>query len=49
MPYHPNSARTRFQKGQRTGRAAALYKRVGTERISKSGYFERKIHDRMPL
>lgn len=49
MPYHPNSARTRFQKGGRTGRAAALYKPIGTTRLSKDGYLERKIHDGLPL
>lgn len=49
MPFHENSARTRFQKGQRRGRANHLYKPIGTERISKDGYLERKIHDGLPL
>lgn len=49
MPFHPNSARTRFQKGGRTGRAQAVYKPIGTERISKDGYRERKVHDGMPF
>ena len=49
MPYHPNSARTRFQKGRRTGRAAEIYQPVGAERLSKDGYPERKIHDGMPM
>lgn len=49
MPYHPNSARTRFRKGNRTGKAAEKYKPIGTERISHDGYLERKIHDGMPL
>ncbi len=50
MPYHPNSAATRFKKGQpRSGFAVRLYKPIGTERLSKSGYLERKIHDGMPL
>lgn len=49
MPYHPNSARTRFKKGERRGVASKLWKPVGTERVSKEGYIERKIHDGMPL
>lgn len=49
MPFNPNSAATRFKKGNRTGRANQVYKPVGTERVSKDGYVERKIHDGMPL
>jgi hypothetical protein len=49
MPFHPNSAATRFKPGNRTGKAALNYKPVGTERLSKEGYLERKIHDGMPL
>ena len=49
MPFNANSAATRFQKGQRTGRANALYKPVGTERMAKDGYLERKIHDALPF
>jgi len=49
MPYHPNSARTRFRKGHRGGQAAKNWKPIGTERLSKEGYLERKIHDGMPL
>lgn len=49
MPFHPNSAATRFKKGNRTGRANQMYKPIGTERFSKEGYLERKIHDGMPL
>lgn len=49
MPYHPNSAATRFKKGGRSGRAAELYKPIGTERVSQDGYREVKIHDGMPL
>lgn len=49
MPYHPNSAATRFKKGNRTGRANEMYKPIGTERMSKEGYVERKVHDAMPL
>lgn len=49
MPYHPNSAATRFQKGSRTGRANTLYKPIGTERITEDGYRERKMHDGLPM
>jgi hypothetical protein len=47
---HPNAVRTQFQKGHgRSGVAVKLYKAVGSERLSKNGYLERKIHDGMPL
>ena len=46
---HPNAQRTQFKKGGRTGRANMLYKPIGTERFSKEGYLERKIHDGLPL
>lgn len=49
MPYHPNNAATRFKKGNRTGRANQLWKPIGSERLSKEGYIERKIHDGLPL
>jgi hypothetical protein len=49
MPFNADSARTQFKKGGRTGRANDLYKPIGTERVSKDGYLERKIHDGMPL
>jgi hypothetical protein len=49
MPFHPNSAKTQFKKGGRSGRAQALYKPIGTERMTKDGYVERKIHDGLPL
>lgn len=50
MPFNPNSAATRFKKGHgRSGIAVALYKPIGTERLCKDGYLERKIHDGMPL
>lgn len=48
MPYNANSAATQFKKGGRTGRANDLYKPIGTERVSKDGYRERKIHDGLP-
>ena len=38
-----------FKKGTRRGQAWANYKPIGTERISKDGYVERKVHDGMPL
>lgn len=46
---HPNARRTQFQKGGRTGRAARNWKPIGTERLCKDGYLERKIHDGLPL
>lgn len=49
MPYNDNSARTQFKSGNRSGMAERLYKPIGTERLSKDGYWERKIHDGMPL
>lgn len=49
MPFNANSAATRFQKGSRTGRANALYKPIGTERITEDGYRERKMHDGLPM
>lgn len=49
MSFNPNSAATRFQPGSRTGRAEALYKPIGTERLTKDGYRQRKMHDDMPM
>lgn len=46
---HPNAQRTQFRKGNRTGTASLNWKPVGTERLCKDGYLERKIHDGMPL
>ena len=46
---HPNARRTQFTKGERRGVAIKLYKPIGTERFSKEGYLERKIHDGLPL
>jgi hypothetical protein len=40
---------TQFKKGERRGVAVRLYQPIGTERISKDGYRERKINDGMPL
>jgi hypothetical protein len=38
-----------FQKGVRGGMATRLYKPIGTERITKDGYIERKVNDDLPL
>lgn len=46
---HPNARKTQFKPGVRQGIATNLYKPIGTERLSKEGYLERKIHDGMPL
>ena len=46
---HPNSMKTQFPKGGRRGRAAENYKPIGSERISKDGYIERKVNDGLPL
>ena len=40
---------TQFQKGVRRGVAVQLYKPIGTERLSKDGYLERKVNDDLPL
>lgn len=40
---------TQFKKGHRGGRALEVYQPIGTERINKDGYLERKINDGMPL
>lgn len=45
----PGSKKGWFRKGERRGVAVTLYKSIGTERLSKDGYRERKIHDGMPL
>lgn len=46
---HPNCRKTQFRPGERRGVAAKLYKPIGTERVSKDGYLERKINDDLPL
>jgi hypothetical protein len=40
---------TQFVKGVRRGVAVTLYKPIGTERVSKDGYLERKVNDDLPL
>jgi hypothetical protein len=37
------------QEGRAPGRRVRLYKPIGTERISKDGYLERKVNDDLPL
>jgi hypothetical protein len=46
---HPNARKMQFKKGQRSGVAVKLWKPVGTERLSKEGYLERKINNDLPL
>lgn len=45
----PGSEKGWFRPGERQGVAIRLYKPIGTERISKDGYLERKINDDLPL
>lgn len=40
---------TQFKTGVRQGVAVTLYKPIGTERLSKDGYLERKVNDDLPL
>jgi len=40
---------TRFQPGNRSGMALHLWKPVGTTRLNKDGYLERKINDDFPI
>lgn len=46
---HPNAQKTQFGAGERRGQAALNYKSIGSERISKDGYRERKVHDGLPM
>ena len=46
---HPNAIATQFKPGVRQGIAVALYKPVGTERVTDDGYIERKVNDGLPL
>jgi len=39
---------TQFRRGERSGVAVKLYKPIGTERLSKDGYLERKVSDVLP-
>lgn len=38
-------ADTQFRKGSRSGRAAALWQSVGSTRLTKEGYLQRKVTD----
>jgi hypothetical protein len=38
-----------FRRGERRGVAVRLYQPIGTERISKDGYLQRKTNDDLPL
>lgn len=40
---------TQFKPGTRQGRAAEVYKPIGTERISKDGYLQRKVNEDLPF
>lgn len=49
---HPSTGRaidTQFKPGNRSGKALEIYQPIGTERLSKDGYLERKIHVGWPL
>ncbi len=45
----PGSEKGWFKPGNRSGRAHQKYRPIGTERVSRAGYVERKIHDGLPL
>lgn len=40
---------TQFKAGHRGGKAAALYQPIGSERLTKDGYLQRKVNDEMPF
>lgn len=40
---------TAFKPGVRQGVARRIYKPIGTERVTRDGYIERKINDDLPL
>lgn len=46
---HPNAVATQFKKGARSGVAARLYKPIGSERVTREGYHERKVNDDFPM
>lgn len=46
---HPNASAHHFKRGQLSGRAAAVIKPIGTERVSKDGYLERKVNNDLPF
>lgn len=40
---------TQYKAGNISGRAADLYQPIGSERLSKDGYTQRKIHNGLPM
>lgn len=40
---------SQFKPGTRKGRANHIYKPIGTERLSKDGILQRKVHDGLPM
>lgn len=42
---HPNCLRTQFKKGEMRGAARHNYVPIGSEKITKDGYLERKVTD----
>jgi hypothetical protein len=42
-------AETQFRQGERSGRAARLYKPIGSESVSKDGYVMRKVNGDLPF
>lgn len=48
-PARGRSASTQFNPGVRRGKAAEIYKPIGSERMSKDGYLVRKVNDGMPM
>lgn len=40
---------TQFRKGERRGIAVRLYQPIGSERLCKDGYLQRKVNDDLPL
>lgn len=49
MRPHPNSVATQFKPGHLSGRALEVVKPIGTERITKDGYRQRKINNDLPF
>ena len=45
----PGSEKGWFKPGRRGGRAKDNYKPIGTERVAKGGYIQRKVNDDLPL
>lgn len=43
------STQTQFKPGEMAGRAQALHKPIGFERITKHGILQRKVNDDMPI